>query len=128
MFISKKTIIIWSISFIVSFIALVIFMPMWADYSSRAESYKILKHLERTKKEIEARFMNQRDHVNIGKDVSIESSSIIGRAFVSPDWIIFAQGEAHGQIMILIPSYSNGKMSWSCWGGSFKDVPFQCRN
>ena len=115
-------------SFIVSFISLAVFMPMRSDYSSRAESYKILEHLERTKKEIEARFMNQRDHVNIGKDVSIESSSIIGRAFVSPDWIIFAQGEAHGQIMILIPSYSNGKMSWSCWGGSFKDVPFQCRN
>jgi hypothetical protein len=128
MFISKKTIITWSISFIVSFITLVIFMPMWSDYSSRTESYKILKHLERAKKEIEARFMNQRDHVNIGKDVSIESSPIIGRAFVSPDGIIFAQGEAHGQIMILIPSYSNGKMSWSCWGGSFKDVPFQCRN
>ena len=115
-------------SFIVSFISLAVFMPMRSDYSSRAESYKILEHLERTKKEIEARFMNQRDHVNIGKDVSIESSSIIGRAFVSPDGIIFAQGEAHGQIMILIPSYSNGKMSWSCWGGSFKDVPFQCRN
>lgn len=128
MFISKKTIITWSISFIVSFITLVIFMTMWSDYSSRAESYKILKHLERAKKEIEARFMNQRDHVNIGKDVSIESSPIIGRSFVSPDGIIFAQGAAHGQIIILILSYSNGKVSWNCWGGSFKDVPFRCRN
>lgn len=128
MFISKKTIITWSISFIVSFITLVIFMPMWSDYSSRAESYKILKHLERTKKEIEARFINQRNHVNIGKEVSIESNPIIGRAFVSPDGIIFAQGAAHGQIIVLMPSNSNGKVSWICWGGSFKDVPFQCRN
>lgn len=125
---ANSNIIRWIFSFAVSFVFLVIVLPMWSDYSSRAESYKILKHLERAKKEIEARFMNQRDHVNIGKDVSIESSSIIGRAFVSPDGIIFAQGEAHGQIMILIPSYSNGKMSWSCWGGSFKDVPFQCCN
>ena len=125
---TNRNIISWLFSFVVSLIFLMIALSMWTDYSSRAESYKILKHLERAKKEIEARFMNQRDHVNIGKDVSIESSPIIGRAFVSPDGIIFAQGEAHGQIMILIPSYSNGKMSWSCWGGSFKDVPFQCRN
>ena len=115
-------------SFIVSFISLAVFMPMRSDYSSRAESYKILKHLERAKKEIEARFMNQRDRVNIGKEVSIESNPIIGRAFVSPDGIIFAQGAAHGQIIVLMPSNSNGKVSWICWGGSFKDVPFQCRN
>lgn len=125
---ANSNIIRWIFSFAVSFVFLVIVLPMWSDYSSRAESYKILKHLERTKKEIEARFINQRNHVNIGKEVSIESNPIIGRAFVSPDGIIFAQGAAHGQIIVLMPSNSNGKVSWICWGGSFKDVPFQCRN
>jgi hypothetical protein len=125
---ANSNIIRWIFSFAVSFVFLVIVLPMWSDYSSRAESYKILKHLERTKKEIEARFINQRNHVNIGKEVSIESNPIIGRAFVSPDGIIFVQGAAHGQIIVLMLSNSNGKVSWICWGGSFKDVPFQCRN
>ena len=125
---TNRNIVRWLFSFVVSLIFLMIVLSMWTDYSSRAESYKILKHLERTKKEIEARFINQRNHVNIGKEVSIESNPIIGRAFVSPDGIIFAQGAAHGQIIVLMPSNSNGKVSWICWGGSFKDVPFQCRN
>lgn len=86
--------------------------------------------ISKSANEIKERFINQRNLAtsNIGKDVSIESSTIIGRVFVSPDGIIFAQDAAHREIIILMPSYLNGKMSWICWGGSFKDVPFRCRN
>lgn len=118
----------WLLSFLAALVFLAIVLPMWSDYSVRAESYKILENLESTKKEIEARLINQRDPVNIGKNITMESSPMVKRVLVSSDGIIFAQGAVHGQTMILIPSYSNGKVSWNCWGGSFKDVPFQCRN
>lgn len=124
----SRSIIRWLLSFLAALVFLAIVLPMWSDYSVRAESHKILEHLESAKKEIEARLMNQRNPVNIGKNITMESNPMVGRVFVSSDGIIFVQGAAHGQIIILIPSYSNGKVSWNCWGGSFKDVPFRCRN
>ena len=57
----------WLLSFLTALVFLAIVLPMWSDYSVRAESHKILEHLESTKKEIEARLMNQRNPVNIGK-------------------------------------------------------------
>lgn len=48
-----KSILCWSSSFIVAFIAVALIVPMHVDYSSREESFAMIKRLEKMQKEIE---------------------------------------------------------------------------
>lgn len=123
-----KSILYWSSSFIVAFIAVALIVPMYVDYSSREESFAMIKRLEKMQKEIEPEIQGGKWVSLAARNIMIDRHADIGKIFVSAEGMIVAQGMERGQIVILMPSHENGKITWRCMGGSFKDVPPQCRN
>ena len=124
--ISIKSVVSWFSSFFAASVLVALIIPAYTDFSSREESLVMIKHLEKIQEDIELRI---KDHgfVASKKNVSEQHESI-GKILISSDGIIISRGAKRGQIIILIPAYENGKITWRCIGGSFKDVPYECRN
>ncbi len=110
-------------------IAFALIIPMYGDYRSRAETSDWLLNIASTKIAISGNITRLNSLTNSG--IGVKSPSGLRsnpRINITTDGVIFIQGIKYGQLLVIIPELSGTKVSWTCIGGSAKDVPPFCRS
>ena len=111
-------------------IAVFVVYPQYADYRSMSQTSVMLSFLRvELQDKIEAKAVQLGTFEGVGRGVSMVSSTgnFLREVHVEPNGLIVAKGGARGQILVLLPSLSQGKVTWRCVGGADHDVPSQCR-
>ena len=111
-------------------IAVFVVYPQYADYRSMSQTSVMLNFLRvELQDRIEAKAVQLGTLEGVGGGVSMVLSpgNFLRKVHVEPNGLIVAKGGARGQILVLLPSLSQGKVTWRCVGGADHDVPSQCR-
>ncbi|WP_143326794.1 hypothetical protein AAHN93_03090 [Vandammella animalimorsus] len=100
--------------------------PGYADYRARVESGEVLRNLHPVQAEIEARAKQQGSLSGVGLNIQAKLPAN-ARLFIQPDGMLIAHGQQHGQMLVLIPSHTQGRTTWACLAsGQAKDMPSAC--
>ena len=111
-------------------ISVALTLPMYADYRSRVQASDSVILARGLQQRIEDYFLQNK---TAQLPAEATSWSIQGAEPVISRVEIFRNGafvivlRKYGQVVVFIPSYSEGKVTWRCLGGSSKDVPSHCR-
>jgi type II secretory pathway pseudopilin PulG len=108
-------------------IAAAMIIPQYADYTARSRASVALIDLRELQERIAARALAGQSLSGSGVGVLQNTPPSLRKVTVFSDGAIVAVASHFGQVIVLIPSYSAGKVSWQCIGGSSKDVPPLCR-
>ena len=108
-------------------IAAAIIVPQYGDYTARSRAATVLNSVRPLQDRIASRIIALKSVSGSGIGNSQLVASPVKEIVVLEDGIIIVVGSHFGQVLVLVPSYSSGNVSWRCLGGSAKDVPPQCR-
>ena len=111
-------------------IAAFVVYPQYADYRSMSQTSVMLNFLRvELQDKVEARAVQLGTLEGVGRGVSMVPSpgNFLRIVHVEPNGLIVAKGGAKGQTLVLLPSISQGKVTWRCVGGADRDVPNHCR-
>lgn len=109
-------------------IAAAIIFPLYADYRSRAETSDWIRSIGATKFAVANNVTRLKSLTNSGVGVKAPSGLRSNPSVtIMADGIILVHGKTFGQLLVIIPNLSDNKVSWTCVGGSAKDVPPLCR-
>ena len=104
--------------------------PQYADYRSMSQTSVMLTFLRvELQDKIESKAVRLGTLEGGGSGVSMVPSpgNFMRTVHVEPNGLIVAKGGARGQVLVLLPSLSQGKVTWRCVGCADQDVPSQCR-
>ena len=104
--------------------------PQYADYRSRSQTLVMLNLIRaglQDRIDAKALQLGTLDGAGRGMAMTPSSGNLLRTVHVDPNGLIVAKGGARGQVLILLPSLSSGKVTWRCVGGADDDVPSQCR-
>ena len=121
-----KTFKILLTSFIGTLLAIILVAFIYAqysDYRAMAQTYNWLTILNSVKVDIENNLLTG-NKINIIKPkFSPEPKDFL----IRPDGIILMRGGRDGQLLVLIPEIKESKVQWTCYVGSSKAAPSECR-
>ena len=104
--------------------------PQYADYRSMSQTSVMLNFLRvevQDKIEAKAALLGSLEGAGRGITMSPAAGNFLRKIHVEPNGLVIAKGGARGQLLVLVPSLSQGKVNWHCVGGADHDVPSQCR-
>ena len=111
-------------------IAVFVAYPQYADYRSMSQSSVMLNFLRvEVQDKVDAKAAQLGTLEGAGRVVSMVPSpgNFLRTVHIEPNGLIVAKGGARGQTLVLLPSLSQGKVTWRCVGGADHDVPSHCR-
>jgi hypothetical protein len=106
-------------------VAAAIVVPQYSDYRSRADADNMLVIVQPLQQEVEAHAAAS--HSLQGSGSGVKMAPQFFDAIVQQDGVIVLHGHSFGQVIVLMPTLSSGKVTWRCLGGSAGDVPPSCR-
>lgn len=115
---------------IVVLFAAAIIYPQYCDYRAAAETSLWLGVAETTIKPYIAETAMRNKTVRgsgVGVPKPVFPANNTPTLEITPDGMIIMQGGREGQLVVLIPSLAEGKVTWRCLGGSRHDVMSSCR-
>jgi Tfp pilus assembly major pilin PilA len=108
-------------------VAAAVIVPQYADYTARASAAGALNDLRELQERVAARALSSQSLSGSGVGISQSPPPSLREITVLADGVVVAVASRFGQVIVLVPSYSNGSVSWRCMAGSAKDVPPPCR-
>lgn len=103
---------------------------MYGDYRSEAQSSAWFIELLPTMQEIEAQARQQNTLAGVGAHIGKTAPRLTRVNFFHVDdrGTIIVRGGTDGQVIVLIPQFDKGNVSWRCIGGPSRAVPPDCRD
>ncbi len=99
--------------------------PQYSDYRAKAETERWIYELEPLQNRLAESYQKS------GKfDVALTSQTALQLAekpTVYKSGTIVMQGGYAGQVLLMTPSVTNGKVQWHCWVGPKSAMPKACR-
>ena len=111
----KKLILSFFSGALVALLIILIILPLYSDYRSRAETEFILEQIRPLQKQIEGQII--KNNVASLVDVSIKNLDSSKNLYVqisNSGWIVI-KSKRFGQIIVLIPSLSKNNVDWKCY-------------
>jgi hypothetical protein len=104
-----------------------IVVPQYSDYRAAAETSRWLAQMDPVRLAIEQNAMLLKTMAGAGKYIDVPASLLSpppGATLleIRDSGEIILHGGSDGQLVILTPSFAEGKVTWRCLGGSAKDV------
>ena len=107
--------------------AAAVIVPQYGDYTARSRASEALYFVRSVQDQVEAQAIAHQSVSGSGVGISSSSGPAVSEVLVLSNGVILLRAAHFGQVFVLIPSYSEGKVAWHCIGGSSKDVPAKCR-
>ncbi len=104
--------------------------PQYSDYRAAAETSQWLAVAEMSMKPYIAEKAKRAKTLagsGVGLPKPVFAVSNMPDLEITPDGMIFMRGGRDGQLVVLIPSLAEGKVTWRCVGGSRHDVTSECQ-
>lgn len=97
-------------------------VPQYSDYAASAETSAWMAQVAPVQAHVAANAEREQSLVNAGQDAKRPNFSRHAPAYfeITKDGMIFIQGGREGQLIVLVPTLTEGKVSWRCIGGSRK--------
>ena len=109
-------------------LAAAVIIPQYSDYRSRLETSEWILNIGATKLAVAGNANRLRSLTNSGIGVKVPGQMRSDPAItIMANGVILIRGKKFGQLLVIIPELSDNKVSWTCVGGSAKDVPPLCR-
>jgi Tfp pilus assembly major pilin PilA len=109
-------------------IAAALIVPLYSDYTARAKASEAIYSARPLQDLVASRAIELKSLSGSGIGVGAGIKGTNGETIILPEGIIILRVPNSGQILVLLPSYEGGSVTWRCMGGSARDVPVQCRN
>lgn len=122
-----KSFLLGALGAILVLIVFVFAAAQYSDYRSQSEVWEWLNDIKPSQMMIEnkAKLIGSVDGAGVGVSLP-EFVARLGYSDINDNGVIFLKGGNSGQFIVLIPSISEGVVTWKCIGGSDVDVPSQC--
>lgn len=88
-----------------------------------AETYGWMSQLEPLQNEIEKKLVNKLPVEELEENVKPKPDVFK----ITRDGIIILRGGREGQVLVLMPLFSNNEIKWICIGGSKNATPAKCK-
>lgn len=109
-------------------VVVLLIIPIYSDYRSRAESSEYLLGVGGIKSAVADNIVRLKSVTHSGAGVKVPTNLRFDpNVTIRDDGVIIVHGKKHGQLLVLIPDFTGGKVAWTFVGGSAKDVPPFCR-
>jgi hypothetical protein len=108
--------------------AAAVIVPQYSNYGMLARAYEVLRSIQPVQDRVSSQVLARQSVSGSGRGISYEPVPAVRDWQVLADGVVFVRGARFGQVFVLVPSYSEGAVSWRCIGGSAKDVPRRCRD
>jgi hypothetical protein len=102
--------------------------PQYSNYETRVHASEVLSSIRPIQDRVSSQALARQSVSGSGQGISYEPVPAVRDGWVLADGEIVVRGSHFGQVFVLVPSYSDGAVSWRCIGGSAKDVPRRCRD
>ncbi len=125
-----KNIPFFILGMLVGILVIFTYKSIFNNADKQISSASALSLLIPLKKEVEDLLLS--GHIDVLPDnlisiKKIRDGEVISFLKVFDKGEIFLKVKKHGQVIMLVPSHFNKKITWQCIGGSGKDVPTACR-
>lgn len=103
--------------------------PLYSDYQAASETSRWMGEITPIQRQIEEAAMKQNTLIGSGQKIEKTGLNVQGANVleVMDSGVILVQGGRAGQVIVLAPKLTAGKVSWRCIGGSAKAVVSVCR-
>ena len=107
---------------------IVVVMPTYYCYSSRAKVSELVLSASNSRDEINNRFVVQKTLQNVGAGLQLHLNNRAKGGLITNDGTIVVAGEDPPAVVVLSPIlHSDGTVTWKCMGFPAKYMPFSCR-
>ncbi len=102
-----------------------VLIPRYSDFRAKAETIGWMAQMEPIRLKIEENAKRLKTMSGAGKDIDLPLSWPPGVTLfeIRDSGEIILHGGRDGRLVILTPSFAEGKVTWRCVGGPAKDVP-----
>jgi hypothetical protein len=102
--------------------------PQYSDYRAKAEVTAWLEMVKNVQDDIGKKIVSASPlgEVNDGFDKTKFQAVGVDLFEITETGVIIIRGGRDGQVIILIPSFSENDVEWRCIGGSAQAVPSKC--
>lgn len=110
------------------FVGLIIYLavlPLYSDYSARAETVELIYGIEGLQRSLEEGFQKT------GKFDGVLASKTMNQGadpkpIILENGTIIVRGHIEGQLLVVAPKVEGGKVQWRCYVGPRKTTPIDC--
>jgi hypothetical protein len=122
----------FALGFVTALLLILIVIPQYSDYRHVAETQRWVGEIRPVMERIEKNILKNASLVDA--NIGVDKMLLSGGEAKQPDVFeitrlgeIILRGGSHGQLLILIPAFEEGKVRWRCIGGPERIVPKTCR-
>lgn len=104
-------------------------MPQYSDHQAKAEVSNWLAQIRPLQQEIEMAAREKKSLLGVKKEIKIIEPTHPGPSYfqLTDTGMIIMRGGQEEQVILLIPSLSEDKVSWHCIGGPKSAMPEKCK-
>jgi hypothetical protein len=102
----------------------------YSDYRAAAETSGWLNDIDETKTNIEKNILRNKSTIRSGEDIQMPTFHVPTPPTytkIMNNGTIILKGGREGQLVVLVPTFTNTEVIWSCVGGSSK-ATIGCKN
>lgn len=109
-------------------IPLAVITPTYQCYTNRAKISERLLYSSSLREQINERALQNNSLANVGAGLEVKPSGRTKGGLVMKDGVILVYGEDPPAVIVLMPTYENGAVTWKCTGFPLKYMPASCRD